>query len=258
MIKGGAVEIKTEKDFEWHRYWRWRVEKGKGRSRIIYIIRGEWIKVMWKTQKSNVVTYHYLWMNSGKPNNRNLRWILYKHMGKKKKGRKVDINTKSGEEFKEEDGHEWGRNWTMVVITRGKGTYEVQTTVSEWYKVSKPFLKALVPGTVVALKGGNKKKWCSDLGRKVSCNRPWIKAWEKFVVEDAGNGKIALRGGRRKKYCTVSRKKFKCSSKRLGKSEKFIVEELGNGQIALKDSKGKYCTDEGRRIKCNAKKVGAW
>jgi len=116
---------------------------------------------------------------------------------------------------------------------------------------------ALYPGGVFALKGGRGKKYCADddeekvLGRvkrvegKVLCNRNKVDTWEKFSVEDAGDGKIALRGGRGGKYCADDVEGVVCNRNTLGDWEKFSVEDAGDGTIALKGGRsGKYCADE--------------
>jgi len=256
-MRDGAVEIRTQGDDGWQRKWTWEVKKEK-RSRTIKIIRGKWEKVMWKSKKGKEVVYYYMWMNSVKPTDRELRDILHRQMGPKKPGYKVVVNNdNSAEETKEEGNKEMGRKWSMVVKKKGGGSYQVTTTVGQWYKVSKYFNKGLVPGSVVALKGSTLKKYCADEGRRVRCNRNFIRSWEKFTVADAGNGKIALKGGKKGRYCSVKRNKMRCSSRKIGEAEKFTIEELKDGRIALKYGKtGKFCSDRAMGIKCSKSQAG--
>lgn len=117
----------------------------------------------------------------------------------------------------------------------------------------------LMPGSTVALKGGRGKKWCADEGRNVMCNRPHIKAWEKFSVVDAGKGKIALRGGNKGKYCADEGKGIKCNRSKLLSWEQFEVVDAGAGKIALKGGKdGKYCADDTKGMACNRGHLLSW
>jgi len=116
---------------------------------------------------------------------------------------------------------------------------------------------ALYPGGVFALIGGRTSQYCADdeekkrLGKvirvegKVLCNRNEVDKWEKFSVEDAGDGKVALRGGRGGKYCADDDVEgLVCNRNDLGPWERFSVEDAGNGKIALKGGRGKYCAEE--------------
>ena len=118
----------------------------------------------------------------------------------------------------------------------------------------------VVPGMVIALKGGKDNKYCADEGHTIKCNRGGVGGWEKFYVEDGGGGKIALRGGRNKKFCADEGSNgIKCNRGGVGGWEKFTVEMLGGGKLALKGGKdNKYCADEGSMIKCNRGGVGGW
>jgi len=124
-----------------------------------------------------------------------------------------------------------------------------------------PGTVALVPGSIVALKGGKDGKYCADEGAKgVKCNRPHLKSWEKFTVVNAGEGKIALKGGKDGKYCAdEGAKGVKCNRPHLKSWEKFTVAYAGGGKIALKGGKhGKYCADEGNKINCNRPHLKSW
>jgi len=116
---------------------------------------------------------------------------------------------------------------------------------------------ALYPGGVFALRGGREEQYCADdeekkfMGKvtrvegKVLCNRNKVDKWEKFSVEDAGDGKVALRGGRGGKYCADDDVEgLVCNRNDLGPWERFSVEDAGNGKIALKGGRGKYCAEE--------------
>ena len=118
----------------------------------------------------------------------------------------------------------------------------------------------VVPGMVIALKGGKDNKYCADEGETIRCNRGGVGSWEKFIVMDGGGGKIALKGGRNKKFCADEGSNgIKCNRGGVGGWEKFTVEMLGGGKLALKGGKdNKYCADEGSMIKCNRGGVGSW
>jgi len=115
----------------------------------------------------------------------------------------------------------------------------------------------LVPG-VVAMRGGKNNKYCADEGDKgIICNRNWNRGWEKFTVEDAGDGKIALKGGKDGKYCADDSDKVICNRNWNRGWEKFTVEDAGDGKIALKGGRaGKYCADEGNKVICNRDRIG--
>jgi hypothetical protein len=116
----------------------------------------------------------------------------------------------------------------------------------------------LAVGSIVALKGGHHGKYCADEGSKIVCNRDAINAWEKFTVEDAGDGKIALRGGHDGKLCADEKDRIKCNRGQQGQWEKFEVEPLGGMVVALKGGNdGKWCSDDGR-VKCNRGAVQGW
>jgi len=122
-----------------------------------------------------------------------------------------------------------------------------------------PTFLTLYPGAVFALKGGRDGKYCADESTQVVCNRDELKSWEKFLVEDAGDGKIALKGGRDGKYCADESTKVVCNRDELKSWEKFLVEDAGDGKIALKGGRdGKYCADESTKVVCNRDELKSW
>lgn len=138
---------------------------------------------------------------------------------------------------------------------------------------------ALHPGGVFALMGGRGKKYCADddekrrLGvvkreaGKVICNRNVPDSWEKFSVEDAGDGKIALKGGRGGKYCADNEDgNIWCDRDELKSWETFSVEDAGEGKIALKGGRSKqYCRDtntggddDDNGVRCDKNEINEW
>jgi len=121
--------------------------------------------------------------------------------------------------------------------------------------------KKLIPGSIVAFKGGRQGKYCSDEGNRIICNRGGIGPWEKFKVVNAGSGRIALKGGRNgfRKFCADEGNTIKCNRGGIGPWEKFVVVKAGSGKIALRGGKfNKHCADEGSTVKCNRGGVGPW
>merc|ERR1711959_45433 len=61
-------------------------------------------------------------------------------------------------------------------------------------KCNRPWIRAwekftaLRIGSRIALRGGHGNKYCSDNGGGVQCNRPWIKGWEKFLAHTVSGG----------------------------------------------------------------------
>jgi len=109
-------------------------------------MRSKWFKASWKTQEGREMAYHYLWRSSVQPEDRDLREILDKQMGGRKRGHKVVMTGNSAEEFKEKDGQEMGREWFIDVKKESRtGYYEVVTTVGDWHKVSKDFVDDPAP-----------------------------------------------------------------------------------------------------------------
>jgi len=140
----------------------------------------------------------------------------------------------------------------MVVIT----TTTTTTTMSYMRRV-------LTHGNVIALNGGNSRKWCSDDGWwRVRCNRDSIKSWEMYTVFDAsqfGAGKIALRGGNSGKMCADEFAGVVCNRDWILQWEAFTPENLGQNMIALKGGqKGMYCADEFHRFVCNRQVRSTW
>jgi len=121
--------------------------------------------------------------------------------------------------------------------------------------------KKLIPGSIVALKGGRHGKYCADEGNKIKCNRGGIGPWEKFKVVDAGSGRIGLKGGKNgfRKFCADEGNTIKCNRGGIGPWEKFQVHKAGHGKIALRGGRHrKVCADEGNTVKCNRGGIGPW
>ena len=149
-------------------------------------------------------------------------------------------------------------------VTFGPGNYDYGQMTKKGQKnddmSSLKVVDDLVPGMVIALKGGKDNKYCADEGETIKCNRGGVGSWEKFIIMDGGGGKIALKGGKDNKFCADEGSNgIKCNRGGVGGWEKFTVEMLGGGKLALKGGKdNKYCADESSMIQCNRGGVDSW
>jgi hypothetical protein len=135
------------------------------------------------------------------------------------------------------------------------------TIHKEGRPVIPPLTEFPLAGAVVAVQGGRGGKYCTDDGvHGVRCNADTIGDWEKFTVEDAGDGKVALRGGQTGKYCAdeFHNNRTICNRGGIGGWEKFRVADRADNKIALRGGKANsFCSDEGRGVICNRRDVGA-
>jgi len=115
----------------------------------------------------------------------------------------------------------------------------------------------------VALKGGKNGLYCADEKTKVVCDRTEIQDWEKFTIEDVGNGKVALKGGQFGKYCRdraePDKRKIRCNAQHVNDREKFEIHDLGAGKVAIKGgNQGLWCADEGDTVVCDRPHISSW
>eukprot|EP00947_MAST-08B_sp_MAST-8B-sp1_P001332 g1332.t1 len=95
---------------------------------------------------------------------------------------------------------------------------------------------------------------CADEGRRIACNRNWVRSWERFRVKVLKDGKVALQGGRRNKWCADEGHRIACNRNWVRGWEKFTVVYHGGRMISLKGGRSrgtKFCADEGHTTKCN-------
>ena len=118
--------------------------------------------------------------------------------------------------------------------------------------------------SIIALKGWS-GKYCNYnfFTREMACRSNEIGRWEKFSVENLGEGKYAFKSSEGK-YCLEHQgenNKMSCRSNEIGPWEKFSVEYIGNNQIALKGHTGKYCLEhqgENNQMSCRSNEIGPW
>jgi len=120
-------------------------------------------------------------------------------------------------------------------------------------------------GDVITIKGPKFKRFCSDSGKTIKCNREWAKEWETFkVVQVPGyktrkvvKGAVALQGGMTKRVCGADDGVLECSG--FAKNSEFMLIDSGKrggDGSSPEDSKfylkvnGKFCTDDGFTITC--------
>ena len=112
----------------------------------------------------------------------------------------------------------------------------------------------IADGMVIALQGGMTNRMCADEGRRIACNRNWVRSWERFRVKVLKDGKVALQGGRRNKWCADEGHRIACNRNWVRGWEKFTVVYHGGRMISLKGGRSrgtKFCADEGHTTKCN-------
>jgi hypothetical protein len=115
-------------------------------------------------------------------------------------------------------------------------------TISNAQKKQSPVQDSIRRAGAISLKGSNDKFVSSENGKlPIHCNRGKVADWEKFAIEDAGNGKIALKATNGK-YVSAEDGKLPitCKTDAISDREKFTIEDAGNGKIALKATNGKY------------------
>jgi hypothetical protein len=171
---------------------------------------------------------------------------VFFYTGKSRGGRSALINTGRT--------HRWSPEWAHGVDTmcvRRNKAY-LKKHKGDWGK--------LVPGMIIALKGGHRNRYCADEGNRIKCNRNSVGGWERFTTHAAGKeqGVIALKGGRGKKYCSDNHY-MQCNSDKIGKAEKWTEYNVDKERMAISGGKhGKYCADEINRVRCNRGGIGGW
>ena len=93
----------------------------------------------------------------------------------------------------------------------------------------------------------------------VECNRDWLRGWEKFTVEDAGNGKVGLKSHFGKYLSAQPNGTVECNRDWLRGWEQFTIEDAGNGKIGLKSHFGKYLSAQPNgTVECNRDWLRGW
>lgn len=134
---------------------------------------------------------------------------------------------------------------------------------SHYDKLRPPELDVSPFGSVLAFRGGQTGKFCTDQGDDgVVCAADVAGDMEKFILVNAGSGKVALVGPKWNKYCTLAFEEdslLKCNVDSIGgPRELWVLQDAGldeNGwrTFTLKGGDGgdKYCTDPGEALTCD-------
>uniref|UniRef100_A0AC35FLC5 Uncharacterized protein n=1 Tax=Panagrolaimus sp. PS1159 TaxID=55785 RepID=A0AC35FLC5_9BILA len=106
----------------------------------------------------------------------------------------------------------------------------------------------------VFIHGNNGKYISSENGETgMRCDRSIPLEWEKFTIEDVGDGYIALKSMGKYVSSEWGIDSMKCNRWKIGSWEKFEMIDHGNDICSFKGSGGYVSTKDGRKIYCNGK-----
>jgi hypothetical protein len=155
-------------------------------------------------------------------------------------------------------GHRWCRDkGTGAVCHDGNYNHRENQWVIECVQHcngAPPKPKKLVPGSIVAFKGGKHNRWCANEMDKWRCNRGHVHQWEKYEVVSAPGGKYGFKSLRNHRFCADEVNRLRCNRGHLGQWEQFQVLDAGGGKSLLKGGHhrwSKYCIDHGNQVTCN-------
>ncbi len=119
-------------------------------------------------------------------------------------------------------------------------------------------------GGVVTFKGQSINKFISSEngGRSMTATRNGSGIWEKFTVQNAGNGTVSIKGSHGKYVSSENgNKAMNCNRNGVGIWEKFTLVSQGGNVYAIRGSNGKYVSHENggaNGITCNRNDIGVW
>jgi hypothetical protein len=108
------------------------------------------------------------------------------------------------------------------------------------FMADKPEIQTSTPvATIFGFKSYHGKYMSAQPNGTMECNRDHLRGWEKFTVEDAGNGTVGLKSYHGKYLSAQPDGRLECNRDHLRGWEKFTLEENG-GKVGLKGFHGKY------------------
>ena len=150
------------------------------------------------------------------------------------------------------EDHEWRSNAGIIASDADLANNSKNKMYVDWVRTYKPVATATnAPiGQTIWLKAnnGSGKYVCAEksvTNNPLEADRNSVGAWEKFTVENAGNGLIALKASSTNTYVSaridVTGSPIRAYQTFIGSWEKFSWESQGTGKVALKaNANGKY------------------
>jgi len=117
-------------------------------------------------------------------------------------------------------------------------------------------------GQTIWLQNGNKYVSSNDGGSPITCDRPSVQDWEKFLVVDAGGGRVALKGSNGKYVsCENGYSAMTCNRVSYDDWEKFEWIAVSSDEVALFGFNNKYVSSENGStsgMNCNRHAYQGW
>jgi endonuclease/exonuclease/phosphatase family metal-dependent hydrolase len=116
-------------------------------------------------------------------------------------------------------------------------------------------------GQYIWLQNGGKYVSSNNGTSPITCDRPSVQGWEKFLVVDAGGGKIALRGSNGRYVSSENgTAAMTCTRQTYSDWEKFTWVAVSSNQLALLGNNGRYVSSENglTAMNCNRPSIDGW